>query len=200
VLAGAGKPRQKASHRRARHTAAVRTTVSEAYERQLKDLRKKHQNACESLRVETERRRELSKKHKELAEVVRKLQCNVELDLKNAESRSTIAVSTAEGERLATAAQLGERHRLDLEACKARHVAELGRKQLETDHFQREAKRLREDRDKLRVENQRLRGERDQYLRQTLADQAERVRQAVLASTAPSYRRTRSPSVVSGSE
>jgi hypothetical protein len=174
--------------------------VAEEYEKELKDLRKKHRTACESLEVETERRRELARSHKELAAVVKKLQGNVERDLKDAESRSTIVANTAEGDRLATAAQLGERHRLDLKASKSRHALELAKKQHETDHFQREATRLRDDRDKLRVENQRLRGERNQYLRQTLADQAERVRQVVLASTAPSYARNRSPSVVSGSE
>jgi hypothetical protein len=93
---------------------------------------------------------------------------------------------------------LGERHRLDLEASKSRHAVELAKKQHETDHFKREAIRLRTDRDNLRVENQRLRGERNQYLNQVLVDQAAKVRQAVLASTAPSFKRTRSPSVGPG--
>ena len=163
-------------------------------------MRKKHRTACESLKLETERRRELSKSHKELAKVVAKLQGNVERELQDAETRGTIVSNTAEADRLAIAAQLGERHRLDLEASKSRHALELAKKQLETDHFKRESTRLRDERDKLRVENQRLRRERNQYLNQTLADQAERVRQVVLASQAPSYARRRSPSVGSVSE
>ena len=132
--------------------------------------------------------------------MVSKLQSNVERDLKDAESRSTIVANSAEGKRLATAAQLVERHRLDLEESKSRHAVELAKKQHEIDHFKREVTRLRTDRDNLRVENQRLRGERNQYLSRVLADQAAKVRQAVLASTAPSYKRTRSPSVGPGQQ